>query len=99
MEIEKLIITHPDVFQVSVVGMPDPVLGERACAYIQTKTGAKLSSEGIISFLKSKGASVLQLPERMEFIDRMPLTKAQKADKKPLREDIRQKLIDEHVIS
>ena len=99
MEIEELIITHPDVAQVSVVGMPDPVLGERACAYIQTKTRAKLSSKGIISFLQSKGASVLQLPERVEFIDRMPLTEAQKADKKPLREDIRQKLTDEYVIS
>ena len=83
IEIEGLIITHPDVVQVSVVAMPDPVLGERACAYIQLKPGAKLSFEDIISFLKSKGASVLQSPERVEFIDDMPLTKVGKPDKKP----------------
>ena len=98
VEIEDLIITHPDVAQVSVVGMPDPVLGERACAYIQPKPGAKLSSDDIISFLKNRGASVLQLPERVEFIDSMPLTEAQKADKKPLREDIRKKLLDEGIL-
>jgi len=98
VEIEELLITHPDVAQVSVIGMPDPVLGERACAYIQTKPGAKLSFEDIISFLKSKGASTLQLPERVEFIDKIPLTEAEKPDKKPLREDIRKKLLAEGII-
>lgn len=93
IEIEELIITHPDVVQVSVVGMPDPVLSERACAYIQLKPGAGLSFEDIISFLKGKGASVLHLPERIEFIDSIPLTEAGKSDKKFLREDIRKKLL------
>ena len=73
--------------------MPDPIMGERACAYIQPKPGARLSFEDIILFLKSKGASVLQLPERIEFVDSFPLTKANKPDKKPLREDIRKKMI------
>ena len=92
IEIEELIITHPDVSQVCVVGMPDPVLSERICAYIQPKPGAKPSFEDVISFLKGKGASVLQLPERIEFIDAIPLTEAGKSDRKFLREDIRQKL-------
>lgn len=98
VEIEELIIAHPDVAQVSVIGMPHPVLSERICAYIEPKLGAKLSFEDIISFLKSKGASVLQLPERVEFMDSLPLTKANKPDKKPLREDIRKKLIAEGVL-
>jgi len=98
VEIEGLIITHPGVAQVSLIGMPDLVLGERACAYIQPKPGAKLSFEDIISFLKGKGASVLQLPERVEFIDSMPLTEAGKPDKKPLREDIRKKLQEEGIL-
>jgi len=97
-EIEDLIITHPDVAQVSVVGMPDPVLSERVCAYVQLRPGAKLNFEDIISFLKSKGASVLQLPERVELIESIPLTEAGKTDKKPLREDIRKKLISEGVL-
>jgi len=35
---------------------------------------------------------VLQLPERIEFIDTMPYTGAEKLDKKSLREDIKKKL-------
>jgi len=98
VEIEELIITHPDVAQVSVIGMPDPVLSERICAYVQPKPGTRVSFEDIISFLKSKGASVLQLPERIEFMDSLPLTKANKVDKKPLREDIKKKLIAEGIL-
>lgn len=92
VEIENLIVTHPDVASVAVIGMPDPEMGERVCAYIQPKTGAKLSFGKIISFLKDRGASVLQLPERIEFIDSLPLTKARKLDKTSLEEDIKKKL-------
>jgi acyl-CoA synthetase (AMP-forming)/AMP-acid ligase II len=72
--------------------MPDPVMGERVCAYIQPKPGAKLSFEEIISYIKSKNASVLLLPERVEFIDSLPLTKAKKLDKRALEEDIKKKV-------
>jgi len=91
-EIEKLIIGHPDVSLVAVIPMPDPVMGERVCAYIQPKAGARLSFEKIIAYLKERKASVIQLPERIEFIDTMPVTKAEKIDKKSLREDIEKKL-------
>ncbi len=90
-EIEKLIIDHPDVMTVAVIPMPDPDLGEKACAYIQPKPGAELNFDRIISFLKERKASVLQLPERIEFIDAMPLTKAEKVDKRALRKDIEKK--------
>lgn len=92
IEIESLISTHPDVDDVSVIGMPDKELGERACAYIKPRAGARLTLEGIVSFLKGKGASVLQLPERIELIESIPLTKIGKADKKALREDIKKRL-------
>ena len=98
VEIEGLIITHPSVAQVSVIGMPDQELGERACAYIQLKPGTKLSFEDLVSFLKGVGASVLQLPERVEFMDRLPRTKANKPDKNPLRQDIKRKLIAEGIL-
>jgi 2,3-dihydroxybenzoate-AMP ligase/mycobactin salicyl-AMP ligase len=91
-EIERLISRHPGVAAVAVIPMPDPVMGERVCAYIQPKSGARLSFDEIISFLKGQKASVLQLPERMEFIDSMPYTGAQKTDKQSLQEDIAKKL-------
>ncbi len=90
--IEHLIASHPDVVAVAVIPMPDPVMGERVCAYVQPKPRAQIEFEGIISFLKSKKASVLQLPERIEFIESLPMTQANKIDKRALVEDIKKKI-------
>jgi 2,3-dihydroxybenzoate-AMP ligase/mycobactin salicyl-AMP ligase len=91
-DIENLILTHPGIIAVVVVPMPDPELGERVCAYVQRASGAKLDFEEIISFLRDQGASVLQLPERIEFVDEMPYTKAEKMDKQALVQDIKNKI-------
>ncbi|MFC2008242.1 AMP-binding protein [Chloroflexota bacterium] len=98
-EIEELITRHPKISQVAVVGMPDPRLGEKACAYIQPVPGGKISFDEIISFLKAQGASLLLLPERVEVVTELPLTDAGKADKQVLKLDIAQKLAAEKVIS
>ncbi len=90
--IERLISSHPAVAEVAVIGMPDRELGERICAYVKLKEGAALSFEELVTYLKGIGASVLQLPERMEIIDAMPLTKVGKTDKKVLKDDIAKKL-------
>jgi 2,3-dihydroxybenzoate-AMP ligase/mycobactin salicyl-AMP ligase len=90
--IERLISSHQAVADVAVIGMPDKALGERICAYVQLKEGARLSFEELVTYLKGIGASVLQLPERLEIIDSIPLTKVGKADKKVLKEDIQRKL-------
>jgi non-ribosomal peptide synthetase component E (peptide arylation enzyme) len=92
VDIEKLISSHPGVKDVAVVGMPDKELGERICAYIQAVSEIELSFQDVISFLKRKGASVLQLPERIEFVESIPLTKVGKVDKEALRADIRRRL-------
>ena len=91
-DIERLIIHHRDVEMVAVIPMPDPVMEERVCAYVKPKARRTLTFEGIVSFLKGQGASVLQLPERVEFIDSMPLTQSGKIDKRALVEDIAKKV-------
>lgn len=91
-EIEKLISEHPQVVIVAVVAMPDPQMGEKACAYIQPAPGSDLTFENILAFLKGRGASVLHLPERIEFMAALPLTKTGKIDKQALVEDIKRKI-------
>ncbi len=91
-EIENLIIAHPQVQFVAVVPMPDKDLGERVCAYVQTLPGADLDFKTILAFLKSQKVSVLQLPERIEFVKEIPTTKAGKLDKRALKKDIAEKL-------
>lgn len=90
--IEALISRHPHVAVVAVVPMPDPVMGERVCAYIQPATGCRLTFEEIITFLRAEKASVQQLPERIEFVEEMPYTGVQKINKAALRADIAAKL-------
>jgi len=91
--IERLVSAHPDVAEVAVIGMPDKEYGERICAYVRLKEGVQsLALQDLVAFLRGSGASVMQLPERLEIIDRIPLTGVGKADKKVLKEDIRKKL-------
>jgi len=97
-EVEELILSHPKVDQVAAVGMPDPVLGERVCAFIKPKQGRTVSFDEIISYLKEKKTSVLYLPERIESIQELPLTNVGKVDKKRLREEIKEKLMKERKI-
>lgn len=92
LDIENLMSGFPGIKATAVVGMPDKVLGERICAYIQPAPGVKVSFEEVIAYLRGKGASVLQLPERIEVIGSMPLTNIGKMDKKALREDIKKRL-------
>jgi 2,3-dihydroxybenzoate-AMP ligase len=90
--IEELIDRHPGVATVAVIAMPDVLMGERVCAYIQPRSGASLSFEDVIAFMREQNASVLELPERIEFVEVMPYTAAQKIDKNTLRTDIAKKL-------
>ncbi len=90
--IESLISRHPSVAVVAVVPMPDPVMGERVCAYIQPVPGCRLTFEEVISFLREERASVQHLPERIEFVDEMPYTGVQKINKAALKADIAARL-------
>jgi len=94
-EIENLILSHPKIVNTAVVSMPDPVLGEKLCAYVQLKPETKLELSELRSFLTSKQIAPFKLPERMEVIDEFPLTAVGKISKKYLREDIAAKLIAE----
>jgi 2,3-dihydroxybenzoate-AMP ligase len=91
-EMENLIRRHPAVEKAAVVAMPDPKKGERACAYVVPKPGASLDFESMIAFMRSEGAGVLLLPERLELVGKLPETGVGKIDKKALRKDIEEKL-------
>jgi non-ribosomal peptide synthetase component E (peptide arylation enzyme) len=85
-EIEDLLLTHPKIMQAVVVGMPDPVMGERAWACVTLLEGEKLNLEGMVHFLKQKGLAVHKLPERLEVLDQLPqLVDGQKINKIALK--------------
>ncbi len=98
VEVEESLVMHPDIEQASAVGMPHKEMGEKVCAYIKTVEGKKLDLKDVVAFLKENRVSVLRIPERLEHIEIYPLTKAEKIDKKVLREDINNKLKEEGLI-
>lgn len=88
-EVEELIARHPAVRSVALVAMPDPVLGERPCAYLVVNPGEPsptVSSLG--EFLLAAGLAKYKLPERVELVEALPLTNIGKVDKKALRADV-----------
>ena len=86
VEIENLLFRHPKVQEIAVVGMPDPRLGERACAFVVPKPDAALTLPELCQFLTDQGTAKAYLPERLELLEAMPRTPTGKLQKFRLRE-------------
>jgi 2,3-dihydroxybenzoate-AMP ligase len=91
-EVENAVLCHPAVQNVAVVAMPHPVLGEAVCAYVIPRPGEVLALEALRAFLDRAGIARFKLPERLEIVDRFPLTTVGKISKKDLRADIAARL-------
>lgn len=86
VEIEELLYRHPAVKDVAIVGMPDPRLGERACAFVVLNPGSRLTFDDMLGYLREKETAKIYLPERLELIDELPRTLTGKVQKFRLRE-------------
>lgn len=95
-EIENLILGHPSVLHTAVVAMPDPLFGEKTCAYVILNKGKTLQFEKLKTFLLEKKIAKFKLPERLEVVKEFPLTSMAKVSKKELRKDIADKLEKEN---
>lgn len=91
-EIEGYLIAHPKVVEAAVVAMPDPVMGEKACAFVTIKKGQTLTFEEMVDYLGSKKIARFKFPERLEIIETMPLAGEAKVNKKELSRLITEKL-------
>jgi cyclohexanecarboxylate-CoA ligase len=85
-EVEALLDAHPKILQSALVPMPDPVLGEKACAFVVLKTpGDPLSLKETSAYLLGKNIAKYKLPERLVIVPEMPLTPTRKIIKTRLR--------------
>ena len=95
-EVEELAVRHPDIADVRVVAMPDPIYGEKVCAYVIPHIGGRAPDvKAFGDFLLELGIAKYKLPERVEVIDAFPLTRVGKADKAELRARIAAKIAAE----
>ncbi|HSL92674.1 MAG TPA: hypothetical protein VK863_08495, partial [Candidatus Limnocylindrales bacterium] len=87
-EIEEALVTHASVADAGVVGVPDPVIGQRTKAFVVLKAGVAPSEElkkQLVEHCKGKIA-VYKLPREIEFIDAMPRTAVGKLLRRVLRQ-------------
>jgi 2,3-dihydroxybenzoate-AMP ligase len=75
--------------------MPDPVFGEKACAFVIVKDGESLGFDELIAFLRAQQIASFKLPERLEVVSQFPLSPVGKILKRALREMIAARMEDE----
>lgn len=83
-EIEDIIMEHPKVKDVAVIGVPDPVFLEGVKAFIVVKEGERVTPDEIISFCKQHLAGYKK-PRYVEFVDSLPRNPSGKVLKTELR--------------
>jgi fatty-acyl-CoA synthase len=85
VEIEALLLQHPAVSQVKVVGVPDPRLQEVACACVVLEPGTQVTPEELQALCHGKIAS-FKMPRHVLFRKEYPMTSSGKVQKFKLRE-------------
>jgi 2,3-dihydroxybenzoate-AMP ligase len=94
-EIENHLLAHPSVRSVCVVAMPDPVYGEKACAFVIAAGEDHPSLADIQAFLLSRDIAKFKLPERLKVVSSFPLSAAGKVLRRKLRSVIEDEIAAE----
>jgi long-chain acyl-CoA synthetase len=84
-EVEDMMLAHPKIKDLVVVGIPDGLKGEAPKAFIQLKEGVNATEEEIRSFCRSNMAPY-KVPVAVQFIDEIPRAASGKALRRLLRE-------------
>ena len=96
---KELLMKYETVKQVAVVAMPDPRLGERACAFVQLNDDQAFSFEEMLGFLKEQKIAKWEFSERLETLTEWPISGGGKIQKNKLTEMVAGKLKAEGMLS
>lgn len=83
-EVERLLMEHPAITQVAVIGVPDERLGEVGKAYVILRPGVELAQVQLIAWCREQMANY-KVPRSVEFVAELPLTASGKVTKAALR--------------
>jgi len=89
--VEEAVASHPAVALVAAVAWPDPVYGERVCAYVELRPGASLALAELTQHLDARGTTREWWPERLVVVDALPRASGGKVAKGELRADARRR--------
>lgn len=87
-EVEDILLAHPAISEIAVVGIPDPRTGERAVAVIVPDGDALLELADLSVWLDASGLARFKYPERVVLVETLPRNDAGKVLKNRLRDSI-----------
>ena len=86
-EIEEFLITHPNISQAQVFGLPDPKYGEEVAVWIILQSGAKMTEDELRDWCRGRIAHY-KVPRYVCFVEEMPMTVTGKPQKFIMREQM-----------
>jgi len=95
VEVEQVLMQHPDVQDSAVIGLPDDKWGEKVCAVLQLHAGRKADAEEIQAFVKARIGSV-KAPKLVEIWPDLPRSKVGKVMKKDIRAEMLKRRASDH---
>lgn len=88
VEVEEILMGLPGVEGAAVVGLPDPVLGERSVALLVVPGQECPTRDKVREELLKRGAAAFKVPDEVRRVGRLPLTGVGKVDKNRLRQEL-----------
>ncbi len=85
-EVEKAILGHQAIAEVSVIGVPDPKWGEAIKAICVLQSGQQVSAEELTAFVGEKIARYKK-PQQVVFVDALPKTDSGEIDRDQIKKD------------
>jgi malonyl-CoA/methylmalonyl-CoA synthetase len=88
LEVESLLLGHPEIHAALVTGIPDQDLGESVHAAVVPRPGRRLAAETIRAWMRER-AEPFKVPDRIHVVADLPSGTTGKADRRALRDRVR----------
>jgi long-chain acyl-CoA synthetase len=83
-ELEAMLYEHPAVAEAAVVGVPDPVYGERVVAFVAVREDRQTTAEELVAFLEER-TTPFKVPSSVRFVEALPKSGVGKILRRELR--------------